>query len=182
MQIELNENQMTEIVSRVIAALQTNSVAISDLTQVSRVSSSDYIEVSGGKRIAVSTIINAVIAAIGGGGGGGGGGASGLYPIEPQSESGSSGNAILINPNCLNKWGSVSSLYVKLDDAADDSVMNEYLLQFSIGSGVTNPTISIDGAAVWASSIDFQGGKTYQISIVNGYAIGVEFDTITSNS
>ena len=73
MQIELNENQKTEIVSRVIAALQTNSVAISDLTQVSTVSSGDYIEVSGGKRIAVSAIIDAVIAAIGGGGGGGGG-------------------------------------------------------------------------------------------------------------
>lgn len=60
MNIELTENQIFEIVSRVITALQTNSRAIMELTLVTAVSSDDYIELSEGKRIAVSTIVDRV--------------------------------------------------------------------------------------------------------------------------
>ena len=60
MRIELTENQLFEIVSRVITALQTNSKAINELTLVTVVSSDDYIELSEGKRIAVNTIVNRV--------------------------------------------------------------------------------------------------------------------------
>lgn len=59
-------------------------------------------------------------------------------------------------------------------------VMNEYLMQFSIATGAA-PQISFSSNNIqWAGIDTFQAGKTYQVSIVNGYAIGVEFDTITS--
>lgn len=61
-------------------------------------------------------------------------------------------------------------------------VMNEYLMQFSIATGST-PQISFsDNNLQWTGINTFHGGKTYQVSIVNGYAIGVEFDTITQSN
>lgn len=60
MRIELTQDQIVEIVSRVIEALQTNSKAIKELTLVSEVSNDDYIEISEGKRIAVTAIVDSV--------------------------------------------------------------------------------------------------------------------------
>lgn len=60
MTIELTQDQLVEIVSRVLEALQTNSKAIRELTLVSEVSDDDYIEISEGKRIAVTSIVNSV--------------------------------------------------------------------------------------------------------------------------
>ena len=77
MKIELTQEQLTLVVSSVLQSLRTNSKAISELTLVSTVSSGDYIELSEGKRIAVSTIVDEIIDNIGGGGGGGGGSTEG---------------------------------------------------------------------------------------------------------
>ena len=60
MRIELTENQLFEITSRVLTALHTNSRAIRELTLVSAVNNDDYIELSEGKRMAVSTIVSKV--------------------------------------------------------------------------------------------------------------------------
>lgn len=99
------------------------------------------------------------------------------YPLETQTALTKE-----IAPNTFNVWNSPISndLTITLGNPTS-GVMNEYLMQFSIESGYT-PQISIGPNLQWASSMNFQGGKTYQISIVNGYAIGVEFDTITQSN
>ncbi len=61
MKIELTQAQLTQVVASVLQSLRTNSKSILELTLVSAVSSVDYIELSEGKRIAVSTIVNKVI-------------------------------------------------------------------------------------------------------------------------
>ena len=105
-------------------------------------------------------------------------GASGLYPlVSHTNDVGTQQNPVIIAPNTFHVWGEVSSLYIQLG-AEISGVMNEFVVQFSTASGT--PTIAFPSSLEWASDMNFQGGKTYQVSIVNGYAIGVEFDTITT--
>lgn len=100
------------------------------------------------------------------------------YPlVSHTNDVGTQQNPVTIAPNTFHVWGEVSSLYIQLG-AETAGVMNEFVVQFSTASGT--PTIAFPSSLEWASSMDFQGGKTYQVSVVNGYAVGVEFDTITS--
>lgn len=101
--------------------------------------------------------------------------------VNQGTSTGTSSVPISITPNTFNVWGEISSLYITLGGTLDSTVMNEYLMQFSTASSASSPTISIDGAVEWAGIDTFQGGKTYQISVINGYAIGVEFDTISQS-
>lgn len=106
------------------------------------------------------------------------------YPKIEHTEISAPATATSLAPNKFHIWtNAVTGLNVTLDTTnIDSSVMNEYILQFSVDSNTSSPQININGATEWAGIDTFQGGKTYQISVVNGYAIGVEFDTITSNS
>ena len=97
------------------------------------------------------------------------------YPLISQSAL-----TVQIAPNTFNVWSEPISNDLTITLGAEVSgVMNEYLMQFSIASGVT-PQVTFPSNLQWTGIDTFQGGKTYQVSIVNGYAIGVEFDTITS--
>jgi hypothetical protein len=98
------------------------------------------------------------------------------YPLISQSAL-----TVQIAPNTFNVWSEPISNDLTITLGAEVSgVMNEYLMQFSIASGVT-PQVTFPSNLQWTGIDTFQGGKTYQVSIVNGYAIGVEFDTITQS-
>jgi len=99
------------------------------------------------------------------------------YPLISQSAL-----TVQIAPNTFNVWENPISNDLTITLGAEVSgVMNEYLMQFSIASGAT-PQVTFPSNLQWTGIDTFQGGKTYQVSIVNGYAIGVEFDTITQSN
>lgn len=59
-----DEQIIQEAVTRVLATLKTNGRTVNQLTAVTTFGSSDYIELNGGRRIAVSTLVDAVEAAV----------------------------------------------------------------------------------------------------------------------
>ena len=63
----MTSTEKQEIIDAVIAGLRTNSVQITDLTEVSSAPSDAYIELSGGRRILVSNLVTAVVAQLEGG-------------------------------------------------------------------------------------------------------------------
>lgn len=84
-----------------------------------------------------------------------------------------------LEPNIFYIWDDVSSdLTLTLGGTVNSSIMNEYMLQITVTSGT--PIITINGANKWASTLSYRAGKTYQISVVNGYAVGAEFETQSS--
>ena len=63
----MTSTEKQEIIDAVIAGLRTNSVQITDLTEVSSAPSDAYIELSGGRRVLVSNLVTAVVAQLEGG-------------------------------------------------------------------------------------------------------------------
>ena len=99
------------------------------------------------------------------------------YPLQTQTAL-----TVQIAPNTFNVWENPISNDLTITLGAEVSgVMNEYLMQFSIADNAT-PQVTFPSNLQWTGIDTFQGGKTYQVSIVNGYAIGVEFDTITQSN
>lgn len=96
------------------------------------------------------------------------------YPIVNQTSSTAS-----IAPGVLNLWGEVASLTITLATPTDNTIVNEYMIQFTSGSTAT--TLSLPSSIVWAElcgSLNVEASKTYQISIVNN--IGVWASVINS--
>ena len=56
-----DEQIIQEAVTRVLATLKTNGRTVNQLTAVTAFGSSDYIELNGGRRIAVSTLVDTVL-------------------------------------------------------------------------------------------------------------------------
>ncbi len=56
-----DEQIIQEAVTRVLATLRTNGRTVNQLTAVTTFGSSDYIELNGGRRIAVSTLVDTVL-------------------------------------------------------------------------------------------------------------------------
>lgn len=99
------------------------------------------------------------------------------YPLQTQTAL-----TVQIAPNTFNVWSEPISNDLTITLGTEVSgVMNEYLMQFSIADNAT-PQVTFPPNLQWTGIDTFQGGKTYQVSIVNGYAIGVEFDTITQSN
>ena len=83
------------------------------------------------------------------------------YPIISQTST-----TATINPNTFNKWTSnISSLTVTLAAPTDNSVMNEYVMEFTIDSSASSPTITItnygNNAIVYANTPNYTAGNTY---------------------
>lgn len=96
-------------------------------------------------------------------------------PIEDRTGAGQTINDTL-DPNKLYVYSTLSSLQFELGTPQDTDIVNEYHLQFIAESTVCN--------VIWPSTIAFwvggsaptiQGGKAYEVSIVNGWATVVEF-------
>ena len=79
-----------------------------------------------------------------------------------------------LTPNVLHKWGTMTSLTISaLATPSDETIVNEYLIEFTSGSTAT--VLSLPSSIVWAETPDIEANATYQISIINNLGIIVKF-------
>lgn len=90
------------------------------------------------------------------------------YPIVNQTSS-----SVGISPGCLNVWGEVSSLSITLAVPSNNTIMNEYMIQFT--SGTTATTLTLPATIKWVEEPSIDANATYQISIVNNLGIIARF-------
>lgn len=90
------------------------------------------------------------------------------YPIVNQTSSSAS-----ISPGCLNVWGEVSSLSITLATPTDNTIMNEYMIQFTSGTNAT--TLTLPATIKWVQEPNVEANATYQISIVNNLGVVAKF-------
>ena len=84
------------------------------------------------------------------------------------------GGFATLSPNTFYVFGAdVTNIEISLS-AADDAKTNEYFFQFQ---GSENTSLSIADSVVWADELVIEKGKTYQVSILNGYATYAVFNT-----
>lgn len=86
-----------------------------------------------------------------------------------------SDTVVCIMPNVLNLWDEVSELEIMLAEPADKSVVNEYMIQFTSGDVAT--TLILPDNIRWVNNKtpNIVENKVYQISILNGLAVCLEF-------
>ena len=79
-----------------------------------------------------------------------------------------------LTPNVLHKWGTMTSLTISaLATPSDETVVNEYMIEFTSGSTAT--ALSLPSSIVWAETPNIEANATYQISIINNLGIIVKF-------
>ena len=79
-----------------------------------------------------------------------------------------------LTPNVLHKWGTMTSLIISaLATPSDETVVNEYMIEFTSGSTAT--ALSLPSSIVWAETPNIEANATYQISIINNLGIIVKF-------
>ena len=79
-----------------------------------------------------------------------------------------------LTPNVLHKWGTMTSLTISaLATPSDETVVNEYMIEFTSGS--TPTALSLPSSIVWAETPDIKANATYQISVINNLGIIVKF-------
>lgn len=89
------------------------------------------------------------------------------YPIVNQTSSTAS-----IAPGVLNVWGEVASLTITLATPTDNTIVNEYMIQFE--SGTTPTTLSLPSSVKWAEpcgDLSIESSRIYQISIINNIGL-----------
>lgn len=77
-----------------------------------------------------------------------------------------------VTPNTLHIWGTVASLTLTLATPTDNTIVNEYMIEFVSGSTAT--TLSLPSSVEWAEScgaLSVEASKTYQVSIVNNIGL-----------
>lgn len=84
-----------------------------------------------------------------------------------------------IQPNRLNRWGTVNSLAITLQPSGVSGVSDEFMLEFTVGS--SQFTLTFGSSTIrWAQEPDWQEGYTYQVSIENDLAIYAEWEAAQS--
>ena len=79
-----------------------------------------------------------------------------------------------LTPNVLHKWGTMTSLIISaLATPSDETVVNEYMIEFTSGSTAT--ALSLPSSIVWAETPNIEANATYQISVINNLGIIVKF-------
>lgn len=76
-----------------------------------------------------------------------------------------------IQPNVLNVWGEMASLNITLATPTDNTIVNEYMIQFT--SGATATVLTLPNTLKWYQVPTIDVNKTYQISIQNGIGLVV---------
>lgn len=85
--------------------------------------------------------------------------------------------SISLTPNVYyRKTNTSSSLTITLESPANPSILNEYLIEFTVASGGT--TVSLPSSVKWANgeAPTFQANAIYQISIVNNLGVYTKFN------
>lgn len=91
------------------------------------------------------------------------------YPVVTSSAS-----SIGMNPNTYYRvTQSLSNLTISFNAATDNTVVNEYLIEFICGG-----TVSVPDTIVWAGGKvpTFEVGKTYLLSVVNNLGLVAKFN------
>lgn len=98
----------------------------------------------------------------------GGGSNAGISIVEHTA----SETTVSIEPNAFHIWPQMSSLNITLATPTDNTIVNEYMIEFVSGSTAT--TLSLPSSVDWAEScgaLSVEASKTYQISIVNNIGL-----------
>ena len=105
-------------------------------------------------------------------GSGGSGGGSGAYA---EVNHGTSDTTFTLTPNTFHVWDEVTSLTLTLGSETS-GVANEFIFQFTSGATATSLTLPDD--IKWANDFTptIDDNKIYQISILNGLAVFLEFN------
>lgn len=82
-------------------------------------------------------------------------------------------DTVEIEPNKLYLWDTVESLTITLATPTDESIVNEYMIQFTSGDIATQ--LTLPDTITWMSEPTIVANATYQISIINNLAIIGEF-------
>lgn len=92
----------------------------------------------------------------------------------PLVNHGTSDATFELTPNVMHVWDEMSVLTLTLGEEVE-GVVNEYVFQFE--SGATATTLTLPSDLVWANgeALAPEASKTYQVSIVNGYAVYLVF-------
>lgn len=95
----------------------------------------------------------------------------GNYPLVSH---GTADTTFELTPNTMHVWAEVSALTLTFGTEESGKV-NEYIFQFT--SGATATTLSLPSSIVWGNEEPLipEAGKTYQVSIVNSFAIYTAF-------
>lgn len=86
---------------------------------------------------------------------------------------GTSDTTFALTPNVLHTWGTVTALTLTLATPTDNTIVNEYMVQFT--SGATATTLSLPSTITWVATPNIQANKTYQVSIINNLGVIAEF-------
>lgn len=84
-------------------------------------------------------------------------------------------SSISMDPNKYYRLtSSQTSLSITLNTPIDNTILNEYFIEFTCDASMT---LTISPTVKWANSTvpTFESGKTYQISIVNNLAVCASF-------
>lgn len=90
----------------------------------------------------------------------------------PVVNHGTSDTTFALTPNVLHTWGTVTSLALTLATPVDNTIVNEYMFQFT--SGTTATTLSLPSSVVWdedKGTLTMESGYIYQVSILNNIAL-----------
>ena len=92
-----------------------------------------------------------------------------VYPTETTIE---------IQPNTMYIFGEAASLTITLAEPSDESHLNEYMFEFTSGSTAT--ALTVPDTVKWASDLNIEANKIYQVSIVNniGIIMGVSYEIV----
>lgn len=82
-------------------------------------------------------------------------------------------DTVEIEPNKLYLWDTVESLTITLATPIDESIVNEYMIQFTSGDIATQ--LTLPDTIQWMSEPIIIANATYQISIINNLAVIGEF-------
>lgn len=81
-----------------------------------------------------------------------------------------------ISPNIYYKWGEVAELNITLGDAANDDIVNEYMIEFISGATATNLILPAD--LKYEEELIIEVNKIYQISIVNNIVVDINVSNV----
>ena len=76
---------------------------------------------------------------------------------------------VTIPPNKYYKFGEVTELNISLGNAADNTILNEYMFEFL--SGATATTLILPDTVKWLETPTIEANKLYQCSIVNNIGV-----------
>ncbi len=81
-----------------------------------------------------------------------------------------------ISPNIYYKWGEVAELNITLGDAANDDIVNEYMIEFISGATATKLVLSAD--LKYEEPLTIEANKIYQINIVNKIVVDINVSNV----